>query len=328
MEKPPTAPVPGEEPTDDAGGAAPQPLPPFKPASDGVQDVHMEADDTVGKLTAKGKFFRPGRAEAVAVAELIRTFAVALYKIALSKSKLGDVVAPSDVAEFQFASAHITFVAGKHETFRIGGPGSPTLEAAEEIANLMQSHGDELLARAQETGPAGAKAYKQFMRAVGHAEDAEVTWEASGRDQPVTITSGDASKAFSILDREGEAEDQELEAVPGHLSMADAGVKRFKLELPSSRDFDRPTPLKGKRVVEGQYEAPVGDSVMEKGLWNKDVIVTIRIEREKEETVAAPRKPKFHLVAVEPVVDAKPTSGEEVTVEPPSLLDEEESATG
>ncbi len=287
----------------------------------------MEANPAVGKLAAKGKFFRPGRADAVLVAELIRTFALALYKIALSKGKLGDVVAPSDLSELKIASAHITFVAGKHETFRIDG--SPTLEAAEEIANLMQSHGDELMMRAQETGPDGARAYKQFVRAVSQAEDAEVTWEASGRKELATITSSEASKAFSILDREGEPDDQVLEAIPGHLSMADAGVKRFKLELPSGREFDRPTPLKGKRVVEGQYDAPVGDSVMEKGLWNKDVIATIRVEREKAETVAAPRKPKFHLVAVESVIeDRSVPSAEDLVPEAPSLLDDDERAAG
>jgi hypothetical protein len=315
----PSGAVPGDDPPEEE-------MPPkFEEAEDDdlELDVHMEGDETVGTLTAKGKFFRPGRAEAIAVSDLIRTFAVALYKIALSKSKLGDVVAPTDISVFEFASAHITFVAGKDETFRIDGAGSPTAEAAEQITNLMQTQGEDLLALAQQTGPEGAKAYKQFMRAVGQVEDVEVTWAVSGEKMAASITSGEASKAFSVLDREGEPEDQELESIPGHLSMADAGPKRFKLVLPSSRDFDRPTPLKGKKVIEGQYDAPVGDFVMEKGLWNKDVIATIRIEREKVETVAAPRNPKFHLVAVEPVIkDAADPPPGDATVDPPTLLDE------
>ena len=91
------------------------------------------------------------------------------------------------------------------------------------------------------------------------------------------MTSVEASKAFLVLDREGEAEDQELKAIPGHLSMADASAHRFKLILPKIEKFDRPTALKGKRVIEGHYDDPVGESVKSQGLWDRDVIVTIRI---------------------------------------------------
>lgn len=257
---------------------------------------------------------------------LIRSFALALYKIALGKSKLGDVVAPADLDEFQFASAHIRFVTGEHETMRMDEGGSPTLEAAQQITSLMQAQGDDLLSLAQETGPEGAKAYKGFMRAVSQAEDAEVSWKASGSPESVSITSINASKAFLILDREGEAEDEVLKAIPGHLSMADAGAHRFKLLLPKAGDFERPTPLKGKRVLEGSYDDPIGDSVKSQGLWDRDVIATIRIERERAETVAAPRDPTFKLVAVEAAVEiATSAEGyEDPTVEPPTLLDSDD----
>ncbi len=302
-------------------------VPEFKPTEQAglKRDVHMEGDQAVGTLTAVGKAFRPNRAEAIALSDLIRTFATALYKIALDKSKLGDFVAPTDVDHFEFASAHIRFVAGEHETLRIDGAGSPIAEAAQQIAALMQAQDDDLLTLAQETGPEGAKAYKQFMRAVGQAEDAKVTWDATGQ-VAVTVTSVEASRAFLVLDREGEPEDQELEAVPGHLSMADAGVQRFKLVLPPSGDFDRPTPLKGKKVIEGHYDDPVGELVKSQGLWDRDVIATIRIEREREDTVAAPRKPTFHLVAVEAAVERPEDAPglEPPSVQTTSLLDDEE----
>lgn len=323
MENPP-APVPGNEPSDDAeSGSGATPLPPFQPASDGVPDVHMEADQQIGALTAKGKPFRRKRAEALSLADLIRSFAMALYKIALEKSKLGDVVALPDVDDFSFASAHIQFVAGENETFRLDG--SPTAEAAQQIALLMQAKDDDLLTLAQETGPEGAKAYKQFMKAVGQAEDAEVTWEAR-EQEPVTVTSVEASRAFLVLDREGEPEDQELEAIPGHLSMADASAQRFKLILPKAGEFERPTPLKGKRVIEGHYDDPVGESVKSQGLWDRDVIATIRIEREKADTVAAPRDPSFHLVSVEAAVEHGNVPEAEVAIEPPALFDEDAQA--
>lgn len=302
-------------------------VPVFKPTDDDElqTDIHMEADQAIGTLTAKGKAFRPNRAEAIALSDLIRTFATALYKIALSKSKLGDFVAPTDVDQFQFASAHIRFVAGENETLRMDEAGSPTAEAAEQIRELMQAHGDDLLARAQEVGPDGAKAYKHFMRAISQAEDAEVTWEP-GDDEGTTVTSVEASRAFLVLDREGEPEDQELEAIPGHLSMADAAAHRFKLLLPSSSDFERPTPLKGKRVIEGRYDDPVGEFVKSQGLWDRDVIATIRIEREREDTVASPREPSFHLVSVEAAVARSEETSEleSPSSQTASLLDEED----
>jgi hypothetical protein len=207
--------------------------------------------------------------------------------------------------------------------------GSPTVEAAEQIRDLMEVQGDDLLAMAQQTGPDGAKAYKQFMRAIGQAEDAAVTWSTS-EDKTATVTSVEASKAFLVLDREGEPEDQLLEAIPGHLSMADAAAHRFKLLLPSSGDFERPTPLKGKRVIEGHYDEPVGESVKSQGLWDRDVIATIRIEREREDSVATPRDPSFHLVSVEAVVAS---NAQESAVEPPfgqttSLIDDEAEEAG
>jgi hypothetical protein len=325
MENPP-APVPaGDESSDDIEGAGATPLPPFKPAGDGIKDVHMQADQRIGVLTAIGKPFRKKRAEALSLSDLIRSFALALYKVALEKSKLGDVVALSDIDDFSFASAHIRFVAGENETFRIDGAGSPSAEAAQQIALLMQAKDDDLLTLAQETGPEGAKAYKQFMKAVSQAEDAEVTWEA--RDQePVTVTSVEASRAFLVLDREGEPEDQELEAIPGHLSMADASAHRFKLLLPKAGEFDRPTPLKGKRVIEGHYDDPVGESVKSQGLWDRDVIATIRIEREKADTVATPRDPTFHLVSVEAAVERVDEAEAQIEIQPPTLLDQGEQA--
>lgn len=325
MENPP-APVPGDESSDDVeSGAGATPLPPFKPAGDGIKDVHMQADQRIGVLTAIGKPFRKRRAEALSLSDLIRSFAFALYKVALEKSKLGDVVALSDIDDFSFASAHIRFVAGENETFRIDGAGSPSAEAAQQIALLMQAKDDDLLALAQETGTEGARAYKQFMKAVSQAEDAEVTWEARGQE-PVTVTSVEASRAFLVLDREGEPEDQELDAIPGHLSMADASAHRFKLLLPKVGEFDRPTPLKGKRVIEGHYDHPVGESVKSQGLWDRDVIATIRIAREKADTVATPRDPSFHLVSVEAAVEREDAPEAEAAIQLPTLLDEEGQA--
>jgi hypothetical protein len=324
MVEPPGA-VPSGDPTDDDEEAE---LPGFEEADDQdlEVDVHMQADETVGTLVANGDDFQDGRVNVFAVSDLIRSFGSALYNIALELKKLGDWVGEPDIVQFDFSSAHIRFVTGANETWRLDASGSPTVEASERIIDLMGADGDELLALAREVGTEGARAYKQFMKAVGSSENAEVEWKRSD-DSVATITTARAIQAFQVLDREGEPAEPSEVTVPGHLRMADAGTLRFKLVLP--KNWKRPSVLKGKRVIGGAYDEPVGALVKAEALWDQDVVAVLRIEREKAESVAAPREPKFHLVSVQPVVDAEPSSDDEedeTTLKPPTLLDEEESA--
>ena len=206
-------------------------------------------------------------------------------------------VVPSDLDIFSFGSARIRFIVGDGETIRMEDEtSSPSVDAAQYVADLMQADGDELLTLAREAGPDGAKAYRQFLKVVADAEDAQVGWRGFGR-QPVVVDSEKATKNFITLDREGEKESEEL-TVPGHLSMADAKRKQFRLELPSR--WPRPQELKRKRNIEGTYEESVNRLVEgPPNLWNSDVVARIRINREREDTVAAPRKPKFELLSVE-----------------------------
>jgi hypothetical protein len=299
MVSPPTLPDP-EEPAD--GEKDEDLIPEYTETDDSdlEVDVHMEADGNrvVGTLTAKGDDFRHGRANAHALGELIRAHAVALYEIAMSKKGLNDWVAWPDIDRFEFASAHIRFVPGENETIRMEDPISPTVEASRRIAEMMEAQGDDLVELAREVGPKGAKAYQQLLKVVAESDDAEVEWESTDRE-PVTVSSIDAKRAFATLDREGENESAEF-TVAGHLSMADAELNRFKLKLPSGAP--RPPQLKGKRTVTGVYDDPVGQLVKEQGLWDSDVLAEIRVEREREETVATPRKPSFKLISVERVV--------------------------
>jgi hypothetical protein len=166
----------------------------------------------------------------------------------------------------------------------------------------MEAQGDELIELARETGPKGVKAYRQVVKAIGDSEDAEVVWKTPGRE-PATMTSVAAGAAYATLAREGERESDKF-VVVGHLSMADADLNRFKLKLP--KGAPRPPQLKNKRVVEGAYAEPVGQLVKEKGLWDSDVSAEILIDRERADTVAAPRVPKYRLIAVERAVEAPP----------------------
>jgi hypothetical protein len=279
-----------------------QAIPEFKETDDFdlELDVHMEAHQEAGTLVAKGKNFGPHRADAIALAEVIKSFVTTLFEIAVKKKRPTEWVVMADLDSFEFASAHIRFIVGDGETIRMEDSTSPTVDAASYVSDLMAADGDELLTLAQEVGPKGAKAYRQLLKVVSEAEDATIGWRSFGR-KPVVVTSANATKNFITLDREGESESDEI-TVPGHLSMADAGRRRFTLELP--KGWPRPPELKRKRNIEGSYEESVNQLVKSQGLWNSDVIASIRINREREETVAAPRKPKYELLSVEPTTES------------------------
>ncbi len=282
--------------------------PKFKPTEKDElkQDRHMEADDRhqeVGTLVAEGKEFRDGRANAIALAKLIKSYAATVYEIALNAARSGDWVAEPDIDRFAFESAHVRFIAGGDESMRMDDPeSSPAIEAARKVTELMQAHDDELVELAREVGPKGAEAYRKLLKAVGDSEDAKVSWASPGR-APVVVTSIGAAKAFQTLAREGERLSEEITVV-GDLSMADADLNRFKLKL--FKNGPKPPQLKRKRVVIGDFDDPVGESVKEQGLWNSPVEAQVRIERERAEDVATPRDPKFILLSVKPTTPPDP----------------------
>lgn len=300
MEKP-TAPNHDDKSSsaDTADDPTPQPLPDFKPSTDGIKDVHMEADPQrkVGTLTAIGKLFTSAGADAIRFADLVRAYANTVWKVAQKKSKPGDWAAPPAVARLQIESIHVDFVAGAEESIRMGEDSSPAIEAAQTVADLMGAKGHDLVELAQELGPDATVAYRGLLKAIGEAGEAEVTWEAPKRS-PVTVTSIEASAAHQLLSREGESQSEEFKVL-GHLSMADDDLNYFKLKM--FKEGPRPLQLKGKRVVQGRFEDAVGNSVREKGLWGENVEALVRMERERAETVAAPRKPSFTLLSVEAI---------------------------
>jgi len=268
----------------------------------------MEADpqQEVGTLVAQGKDFGPLQVDAIALAELIKHYASTVYEIAMRRMRSGDWPAHPGVAGLEIASAHVQFVVGKNEAIRMDDPkASPAIEAAQKVSDLMQAQDEELLDLAREVGPRAAKAYRQLLKAIGDSDDAEVSWQSPGRP-PVAVTSVGAARAFRVLDREGESESDEF-TVLGHLSMADAELNKFKLKL--FKGAPRPPQLKGKRVVHGHYDNPVGQLVKEQGLWDSDVEAEIYIERERAETVATPRDPKFILLSVKKSSAPPPRKG-------------------
>jgi hypothetical protein len=306
MENPP-APVPGDEPSDDVeSGLGTTPLPPFKPASDGVKDVHMEADDQglkVGTLTAIGKLFGELQADAFALAGLIKSYAVTVYEVAKNEMRPGDQPALPGVSRLGIESVHIDFVVGANEAITMDEDSQPAIRAARVVSELMKARDDELLELAREIGPEGAKAYRRLLKVIGDADDAKVTWEASGLPA-VTVSSIEAAKAHRTLSREDETETDDFTAL-GHLSMADDHLNRFVLRL--FKDGPRSPQVKSKQMIRGRFEDQVGELVKEQGLWGADVEAQIHLEREKAETIATPREPKFTLMSAKATTKPQPS---------------------
>jgi hypothetical protein len=272
--------------------------PEFKPTEKDElkQDRHMEADDQkkVGTLVAKGKLFGPLQADALALAALIKSYATTVYEVAKHGIRPGDQPALPGVSGFRLESAHVDFVVGANEALNMDEESQPAIKAARVVSDLMKARDDELIELAQEIGPDGAVAYRQLLKAIGDAEDAKVTWEAPGRPA-VTVSSIEAAKAHRTLSREGERETDDFKAL-GRLSMADDFKNRFELRL--FKDAPKPPQTARKQVIRGTFEDHVGELVKELGLWGKEVEAEIHLERERAETVATPREPKFVLISV------------------------------
>jgi hypothetical protein len=296
-----TAPDPDDQ-SSGAGGVGesePKPLPDFEPSTDGIKDVHMEADGqrNVGTLIAEGKLFTALGADAIAAADLVRSYANTVWKVAQKKAKPGDWAAAPAVSRLVLESLHVDFVAGAGESVRLGDDSSPAIEAAQTVTHLMQLHGDELVELARKIGPEGTVAYRGLLKAIGEAgDDAKVTWEARSRG-PVTVTSIQAMAAHKKLSEEGERHSDKFKVL-GRLSMADDDLNHFKLKL--FKDGPRPRQLKPRQsVVRGDFDDEVGNSVRERGLWGKPVEALVLVEQERADSVATPRDPRYTLLSVE-----------------------------
>jgi len=322
MDNPPS-PVPGDDPIDEQEEVEPDARPAFGEADDSEveADVHMEADDQgpkVGTVVAKGKLFGERQADAFALSSLIRSYAATVYEVAKHQMRPGDRPALPGVSRLRLASAHIDFVVGVNEAISIDEDSQPAIKAARVVSDLMKARDDELLELAREIGEDGAKAYRKLLKAIGDADDAKVTWEAPGRS-PVTVSSIEAAKAHRTLGREGEIETDDF-IVVGHLSMADDHLNRFVLRLFS--DGPRPPQVKSKQIIRGRFEDQVGDLVKEHGLWGADVEAQIHLERERAETVATPREPKFILMSAKATTKPPPSQKGRAPMPGSAALDE------
>lgn len=298
---PPSEPEQSSNPEEEVNEAAESvERPKFRPTdkSDLKGDRHMEANDQapkVGSLTAIGKLFGSLQADAFVLADLIKSYAVAVVEVAKNEMRPGDQPALPGVSRLGIESVHIDFVVGANEPITMEEDSQPAIRAARVVSDLMKARDDELLELAREIGEDGAKAYRKLLKVIGDADDAKVTWEAPGR-AAISISSIEAAKAHRTMSREGESESDDF-TVLGRLSMADEYKNRFELRL--HKGAPRPSQVKGKRLIKGTFDHSLGEFVKEQNLWGKDVEAAIHVERERADTVATPRDPSFVLVSVQ-----------------------------
>ena len=265
--------------------------------SDLDKDVHMEANpqQEVGTLLAKGDEFGEWGANAIALADLIRSYATTIFEVAVHAMRPGDVPAYPAVRNLKIASAKVLFIAGENESIPLDDPeSSPAVRASQKVAELMSAEDEELVEKAREIGPKGAAAYRSVLKAIGDSKNAKVSWESPGQ-APVVVTAIGAQKAFRTLTREGESESDGF-TVLGRLSMADEFKNRFELRL--YKGAPRPSQVKRRRLIKGTFDETLGEFLKEQNLWGKDVEAIIHVEKERADTVATPREPSFVLLSV------------------------------
>jgi hypothetical protein len=105
----------------------------------------------------------------------------------------------------------------------------------------------------------------------------------------------DLERVARRLESVGEIETFEIR-VAGVVTMADSDQRRFRLKI--ADDTTIPPALRNvrNRRLSGPYTARAGRILQDEGLWNKEIIATIRVERQRRETTGKMRSPKYTLV--------------------------------
>jgi hypothetical protein len=172
--------------------------------------------------------------------------------------------------------------------------GTPTIQAAQLIGNLLGAESDQLIPQALRLGDA-IKPYRKLLELLA-ADEATLEWQAAEIQSVVRLTSLDARHDHAILVREGDKQEEVVE-VPGKLTMADSALNKFALTLPSQ--LARPQALKAKQRVQGTYQEDLGVRLKQEGLWDSDVMAKINVISDVLGTTATPRNPKYELLDAE-----------------------------
>lgn len=266
------------------------------------QSYFISDDRSALRAVLRGGSISGDRGDADFIGGAIRRLARALREAAQNYQQAAVDIATSPVLRrVKFGhSVVVELEVGLEESVDRGLDGSrhaPTVDAARALGQLLAADSDELVPRALLLGGTVVAEYKRFLNLLAE-DDVTLEWQAADATEIVVLTSVDARHDYVILDSEGERA-AETVTMPGTLTMADSRRHRFELSLPSG--LARPTLLKGKSLVEGDYSDDMGMRLKAEGLWDTEVMATVEVSYDVPGTTPTPRDPSYRLINAEPV---------------------------
>lgn len=182
---------------------------------------------------------------------------------------------------------------------------APTVLAADLAIDLIeQAITDEPVENVLAYGRGAAETLRSIARLLAD-EGLEIEAVAA-----VQGDQGRAVRATSVSDEQLERVAARLEdlgtmevreiPIAGVVTMADSDQKRFRLKI--AEDTKIPPLLRNvrNRRIQGPYTGKAGRVLEEQGLWSREVVATIRVERQRRETTGKMRPPKYTLIDARP----------------------------
>jgi hypothetical protein len=172
-----------------------------------------------------------------------------------------------------------------------------TTLAAYATRDLLEASEDDVVSAALSYGTAVADAYKSLVRVLAEEEISLQLHLPTEPDAPVELTHETANAYKEALRSVGSEETLRVRAT-GALSMADAGRRQIRVTL--DRPATKDPALRRRRAITARYSGAAGRKIEDQGLWNKPVVATFEMTRDRRGTSASVRRPTFLLVDVRP----------------------------
>jgi hypothetical protein len=171
----------------------------------------------------------------------------------------------------------------------------PTLVAADLAVELIErATTTESVGEVLAYGRGAAETLRGLMRLLA---DEGLGLEASTSlfRRQVEQTDEDAERVARRLEAVGEIEEFQV-SVAGVVTMADSEQKRYRLKI--ADDTAIPTALRNVRGrrIQGPYTNRAGRKLKEEGLWDQEILATIRVRRQKRQATAKMKGPTYTLI--------------------------------
>jgi hypothetical protein len=171
-----------------------------------------------------------------------------------------------------------------------------TTLAALATADLLEASEDDVVGAVLAYGTEVTDSYKTLVR---HLADADVSMalrfeRSDGQEFEINLASEQAAQYSEALTEVGSLETLTVEAV-GTLTMADSTTRQIHLTLDPKTP--KPLPLRNRRTITADYTAQAGKEIREGGLWDKEVVASFDMTRDRRGTTAHLRPPTFTLMS-------------------------------